>query len=232
MHDDVTGSRTRRLAAAAKRYLTRQTPRQQRARWQQRTADRVVPDQHFQTAVYFAGGTGDLPRLRQWFTALAAWDEQSPCVIVCRDAAAALDLLDDSPVLVIHAAWVDDIETFAAAQRLRLVLYVDQNTRNLQMMRMNTVLHVFTGTDRLDDLLCGQVRCYDYAFVADPADADRMRAEVLHYDVATRTRTVGPARAQDPTGVPAGIDLQAWLDACADVVGRCDALLSGGATRG
>lgn len=170
------------------------------AEWEGRTAGRALPEDHFETAVYFADGVVNLYQLRQWYEPLKILDEQSPTLLLCRSVNAALALLDESPVPVLYVPRMDDIEQLVATQRLRLGLYVNQNTRNFQMMRINSLLHVFISHGESDKsyMISGQVKCYDYTFIAGEAAANRLGKALINYDVVERAKRIGRPQLDSP----------------------------------
>lgn len=198
-----------RARGAVRLYQQRRDERQKRARWQQLDARRTLPLDHFETAVYFADEPVNLYHMRQWYQPLLAWNEHSPTVVICRDVSSALALQQECPLPVVWTSWVKDIERFAAGQRLRMVLYVNQNTLNLQMMRINPLLHVFINHGESDKnyMVTGQYRAYDYSFIAGEAAAQRLRQALIHYDVDARTRMIGRPQldfpAEPPVSLPA-----------------------------
>ena len=174
-------------------------------RWESQTGDRQLPDDHFETMVYYADGVVNLYQLRQWFEPLRKLDEQSPVALVCRSASSALALLEESPVPVIYAPRMENIEDLVNRQRFKMSLYVNQNTRNFQMMRINSILHVFISHGESDKsyMVSGQMKAYDYAFIAGDAAASRLSKALLGYDVATRTKRIGrPQMDFVPQGGP------------------------------
>ena len=78
-------------------------------------------------------------------------------------------------------------------QRFATALYVNQNTRNFQMMRFNTMLHVFISHGESDKsyMVSGQTKCYDYSFIAGEAAAERLGQHLINYDVDTKTIRIG-----------------------------------------
>ena len=184
-------SKAKQIYWAVRRVLAQGEPAVER--WESQAGDRVLPDNHFQTLVYYADGPVNLYQLRQWYEPLRALDAEAPVLIVCRSATAALELLDEAPLPVAFAPRVEDLESLVDRQRFAMALYVNQNTRNFQMMRSNTLLHVFISHGESDKsyMVSGQTKCYDYAFIAGEAAADRLAAHLINYDVATRTIRIG-----------------------------------------
>lgn len=184
-------SKAKQIYWAVRRVLAQGEPAV--ARWESQTGDRTLPDDHFQTLVYYADGPVNLYQIRQWYEPLRLLDAEAPVLIVCRSATAALDLLDEAPLPVAFAPRVEDLENLVDRQRFSMALYVNQNTRNFQMMRSNTLLHVFISHGESDKsyMVSGQTKCYDYAFIAGQAAADRLAEHLINYDVATRTIRIG-----------------------------------------
>jgi hypothetical protein len=113
---------------------------------------------------------------------------------------AALELLEESPVPVVYASRVEDLENLVDRQRFSTALYVNQNTRNFQMMRFNTMLHVFISHGESDKsyMVSGQTKCYDYSFIAGEAAAERLAAHLINYDVAAKTIRIGRPQLDNP----------------------------------
>lgn len=185
-------SKAKQLYWAVRRVLT-ERPGEMVARWESQTGDRELPDHHFETVVYYADGPVNLYQLRQWYEPLRQWNEHSPTVLLCRSVSAALALLEESPVPVLYGPRLDDIERLVNHQNFRMALYVNQNTRNFQMMRFNSMLHVFISHGESDKtyMISGQLKAYDYAFIAGDAAASRLSRALLGYDVPTRTKRIG-----------------------------------------
>ncbi|HEY0248709.1 MAG TPA: hypothetical protein VGC45_10665 [Gryllotalpicola sp.] len=157
----------------------------------------------FKIAVYFADGDVNLYQLRQWFAPLAELSKQWPVAIMARSATAAIELLDDSPVPVVYAKTVVDIEEFLDAQDIRLVFYVNQNTRNFQMMRYGKRWHVFINHGESDKMYMttNQFKAYDYALVAGDAALARLGRELWDYELGKRAIPIGRPQADHYAGV-------------------------------
>ena len=200
-------SKAKQIYWAVRRVWTSRDTGQMVAEWQSQTGDRVLPDDHFETMVYYADGIVNMYQLRQWYEPLKALNEQSPVVLVCRSVTAALELLEESPVPVVYGSRIEDIENLVNRQRFKTVLYVNQNTRNFQMMRFASMLHVFISHGESDKsyMTSGQMKCYDYAFIAGDAAANRLGKALMGYDVARRTKRIG--RPQLDTVATGGVPL-------------------------
>jgi hypothetical protein len=203
----VMPSKAKQIYWAVRRVLLSPESGQMVAEWQNQTGDRVLPDDHFETMVYYADGLVNLYQLRQWYEPLKALNEQSPVVLVCRSVSSALALLEESPVPVVYGSRIEDIENLVNRQNFKMALYVNQNTRNFQMMRFASMMHVFISHGESDKsyMTSGQMKCYDYAFIAGDAASNRLSKALMRYDVPTRTKRIG--RPQLDTVATGGVPL-------------------------
>jgi hypothetical protein len=183
---DVLGSRK------AQRVLT------------ERLAERgPLPAHTFKVAVYFADGPVNLYQMRQWYKPLATLAQTWPVVILSRTAGGTSKLLDESPVPVAYVRKVVDLERTIAEQDIRIVLYVNQNSRNFQMMRYGRRWHVFINHGESDKMYMttNQFKAYDYAFVAGRAAVERLRKVLWDYDFDKRAVMIGRPQADHYSGV-------------------------------
>jgi hypothetical protein len=132
---------------------------------------------------------------------LKALDAQAPVLVVCRSVSAALELLNECPLPVAYAGRVEDLENLVERQKFSLALYVNQNTRNFQMMRSNTMLHVFISHGESDKsyMVSGQTKAYDYSFIAGEAAAERLAANLINFDVDAKTIRIGRPQLDVPS---------------------------------
>ena len=75
---------------------------------------------------------------------------------------------------------MEDLENLVDRQRFSMALYVNQNTCNFQMMRSNTMLHVFISHGESDKsyMVSGQTKTYDYC--SSPAGGRRPTGREPH----------------------------------------------------
>jgi CDP-glycerol glycerophosphotransferase (TagB/SpsB family) len=153
-------------------------------------------------AVYFADTRVNLYQIRQWYGPLAELAKTHPIVIVTRSPGATLALLDESPVPVVYRRRVVDLEQFVGQQKLRIVLYVNQNQKNFQMFRYGRMWHVFINHGESDKMYMttNQFKAYDYALVAGQAAIDRLSRKLWDFDVARRAVPIGRPQADHFAG--------------------------------
>ncbi|WP_223625968.1 CDP-glycerol glycerophosphotransferase family protein [Microbacterium sp. EST19A] len=191
-------------AKKAYRLLTRAlASRSAVQRVRRRLAEREPhPLDHFQVAVYFADGAVNMYQMRQWYRPLAELSKRWPVVVLSRSATGAEKLLDEDGPPVAFVPKVRDLERFIAQQDIRVVLYVNQNTRNFQMFRYGRRWHVFINHGESDKMYMttNQYKAYDYAFVAGQAARDRLSRTLWDYDVDRRTMDIGRPQADHYSG--------------------------------
>lgn len=153
----------------------------------------TVPEQHFTIGVYFADGITNLYQMRQWYAPLQELSRRWPVVILARTAVGAEALMRESGLAVAHVPRVRDLERIVTEQPLKIVFYVNQNTRNFQMLRYGARWHVFINHGESDKMYMttNQIKAYDYALIAGEAAHDRLSARVWNFDVAQRTIQIG-----------------------------------------
>ncbi|GGH33719.1 CDP-glycerol glycerophosphotransferase family protein [Microbacterium album] len=160
------------------------------------------PARHYRIAVYFADGEVNMYQVRQWYRPLAGLAERWPVVVLARNATGAAALLHDDALPVAYVPGVGDMERFLAAQDIRIVLYVNQNTRNFQMFRYGQRWHVFINHGESDKMYMttNQFKAYDVALVAGQAARERLSRTLWDYDVDRRTIEIGRPQADHYEG--------------------------------
>ncbi|CAH0131152.1 hypothetical protein SRABI44_01122 [Microbacterium foliorum] len=172
-------------------------------RVRRRLADREPhPSGRYQIAVYFADGAVNMYQMRQWYRPLAELAKRWPVVVLARSATGADRLLDEDGPPVAFVPTVRDLEQFVASQDIRIVLYVNQNTRNFQMFRYGRRWHVFINHGESDKMYMttNQYKAYDYAFVAGQAARDRLARTLWDWDIERRTLEIGRPQADHYSG--------------------------------
>ena len=163
-----------------------------------------LPEQHFRVGVYFADSDVNIYQMRQWYAPLRKLSEQHPVLVLARNAAGARQLMQESELAVEFVQRVTDIERVIEAQQLDVILYVNQNTRNFQMMRYGQRWHVFVNHGESDKMYMtsNQHKTYDFAFVAGDAARERLSRALWDYDVTQRTVPIGRPQADHLDGEP------------------------------
>ena len=177
--------------------------RRNRALLAERLQSVTPPDPgSIEIAVYFADTRVNLYQIRQWYAPLAELAREHPVAIISRSPGTMMTLLDEAPVPAVYLRRVTDLERFVAEQPLRLVLYVNQNTKNFQMFRYGRMWHVFINHGESDKMYMttNQYKAYDYAFVAGRAATDRLARKLWNYDLERRVLEIGRPQADHFAG--------------------------------
>ncbi|GAA1604564.1 CDP-glycerol glycerophosphotransferase family protein [Leucobacter chromiireducens] len=163
-----------------------------------------LPTEHFRVAVYFADSDVNIYQMRQWYAPLQELSQEWPVLVLARNAAGARQLMQESGLDVAFVQKVTDLERVIEAQQLDVVLYVNQNTRNFQMMRYGQRWHVFVNHGESDKMYMtsNQHKAYDYALVAGDAARARLAAALWDYDVEARTIPIGRPQTDHLSGEP------------------------------
>ncbi|WP_336645085.1 CDP-glycerol glycerophosphotransferase family protein [Microbacterium sp. USHLN186] len=160
------------------------------------------PQRHYRIAVYFADGAVNMYQMRQWYRPLEVLAHRWPVVVLARSATGAEKLIEEDSPPVAFVPTVRDLESFLATQDIRIVLYVNQNTRNFQMFRYGRRWHVFINHGESDKMYMttNQYKAYDYALVAGQAARERLSRTLWDYDIDRRTIEIGRPQADHYSG--------------------------------
>ncbi|HCS62125.1 MAG TPA: hypothetical protein DIW46_12155 [Microbacterium sp.] len=161
-----------------------------------------MPQDHYKIAVYFADGPVNMYQMRQWYRPLAGLNEKWPVVVLARNAGGAEAIIAEGGPTVAFVPTVRDLERFIRNQDIRIVLYVNQNTRNFQMFRYGRRWHVFINHGESDKMYMttNQYKAYDYALVAGQAARDRLSRTLWDFNLDSRTIEIGRPQADHFSG--------------------------------
>ena len=174
-----------------------------RERVRRMTADRgPFEPGRFQIAVYFADTDVNMYQIRQWYAPLRHLSRRFPVVVLSRSPLGAEALLRDDALPTVFVPAAEQLEQFLAEQPIRIVLYVNQNTRNFRMFRYGRRWHVFINHGESDKvyMASNQYKAYDHAFIAGEAARDRLAEALWDYDVDARTSMIGRPQADHFAG--------------------------------
>lgn len=134
-----------------------------------------------------------LYQFRQWYEPLVALSTAIPTVISVRKATVARVVAQECSLPVVYMRNLHDMELYMESADPRVILYANHSVRNLQLMRYGRAMHVFIshGESEKGYMSSGQIRAYDFAFIAGQAAHDRILGSLPHYDPAVRTRQIG-----------------------------------------
>ena len=146
--------------------------------------------------VYFAGTVRNLYQLRQWYGPLQALHERVPVLLMCNDSRVGQVLRAESPLPSVTVGRFATLDDVTSRSDVAMFGYVGNEGGNFQALRVTSALHVFLTHGESDKAVSvsGQVKAYDYLFVAGQAARDRFDAHLLRFDSAARTKLVGRAQ--------------------------------------
>ncbi|MET0590416.1 MAG: CDP-glycerol glycerophosphotransferase family protein [Naasia sp.] len=193
--------RDARLAAGVLQRLVRQRSHQVRLRKALASRPALVPGT-YDIAVYFADAAVNMYQIRQWYKPLLELDRTHRVLLLSRSASAANAMLEETTLPVAFVRRVDDLERIVAEQPMKIVLYVNQNTRNFQMMRYGRRWHVFVNHGESDKMYMttNQFKAYDYSFIAGEAARRRLQRVLWDYDFDKRAIEIGRPQADHYSG--------------------------------
>jgi hypothetical protein len=179
------------------------TSRRARSELARRLPSVPKPDKgSVQVVVYFADSRVNMYQIRQWYAPLAELAKTRNVAIIARSPGTMLTLLDESPVPVVYLRQVVDLERFIHAQDIKIVFYVNQNTKNFQMFRYGRMWHVFINHGESDKMYMttNQFKAYDYSFIAGDAARDRLARKLWDFDLDRRAIPIGRPQADHFAG--------------------------------
>lgn len=164
--------------------------------------DRSLP---FSVMVYFPDPPRNLYQLRQWFGPLRRLDDRHRVGIVCLDSRTAATVRAECELPVLCVARIGTLEGLVSRSDVALALYVNHNVRNLHPLRFPTMLHAYVGHGESDKIASAsnQVKAYDVVLVAGDVGRERLRRNLLRYDVERHVRLVGRPQLDDTAPAPA-----------------------------
>ena len=156
----------------------------------------------YKIAVYFADSQVNMYQIRQWYKPLEVLGRTWPVVVLSRGATAATRLFEESPLPVAYVRTVVALEQTLAEQDIRIVFYVNQNTKNFQMFRYGQRWHVFINHGESDKMYMttNQFKAYDYSLVAGDAAIARLQKVLWDYDFDKRAIKIGRPQADHYSG--------------------------------
>jgi hypothetical protein len=179
------------------------TSRRARSELARRLPSVPKPDKgSVQVVVYFADSRVNMYQIRQWYAPLAELAKTRNVAIIARSPGTMLTLLDESPVPVVYLRQVVDLERFIHSQDIKIVFYVNQNTKNFQMFRYGRMWHVFINHGESDKMYMttNQFKAYDYSFIAGDAARDRLARKLWDFDLDRRAIPIGRPQADHFAG--------------------------------
>lgn len=168
--------------------------RRSRQAWSRYRATNSASDAKLaEVVVYFADDAVNIYQIQQWYEPLRQTAEQHPVAVVVRNVNTAVALAQECPLPIVLLEQIADIEAWLASQEVAIVMYVNQNSRNFQMLRFRRPIHVFAshGESDKDYMASNQLKAYDFTLVAGDAAIERISHRLTNYDAQSRLIKIG-----------------------------------------
>lgn len=168
--------------------------RKARAQWNAYVAGRGVPPiGSIEAAIYFPDLPVNVYQIRQWYEPMRKLDAEHQLVVITRHVETANLLRQESPLRVLFLPTLSEIERWMVTQQVAVVFYVNQNTRNFQMLRFEKPTHVFVSHGESDKvyMASNQLKAYDRVMIAGNAARERIKSRLLDFDDASRLVEIG-----------------------------------------
>lgn len=149
---------------------------------------------NFEVMAHFSQRPVDLYQIRQWLYPLERLNEQHPVCILTRNTNSFRALTRETHLPVINALRIATIDAIVGYGNIKMCVYVNQAQRNFQVLRYPDMMHVFMShgeSDKSAYMASNQLKAYDFTFVAGDAALDRIRDNLVDFDVEAQTRQIG-----------------------------------------
>lgn len=143
----------------------------------------------------YPDGPSNTYQVLAWLPTLEHIHPQMNVAIVVQDSRVAQQLRSRTSLKVYAIARYSTFETMADNSQIALALYPAHHNRNFQYFRRTDFAHIYIGHGESDKAVSssGQMRAYDFVFVAGQAAKDRARA-IHGFNPDNRMITVGRAK--------------------------------------
>jgi len=147
-------------------------------------ADPPGPVSGADVVVYFGDDPDRLYQLRQWLPVLERLAAAHPVLVVTRHPETWRTVRRATPLPTTLAATLGELTALYRAGDHKVVVYVNNSSRNFQSLAARDVLHVHVNHGESDKIcmVSNQVKAYDRVFVAGEAAVRRHRAALIDFE--------------------------------------------------
>jgi len=141
---------------------------------------------HYEVALYFAGGMGNLYQIEQWLGTLAVLEEKKRFTFIIRDKNIFSWLVNNTDFTVVYCLTIDDLTTFYEENNFKCILYVNHGFKNFQSLMIGDALHVHINHGESDktSTISNQSKAYDYIFTVSQAGYDKYKANLIQVNMS------------------------------------------------
>ena len=140
---------------------------------------------HYEVALYFAGGMGNIYQVHQWIGPFIALTEQKKFLLIVRDKAVFAWLVNNTDFTIVYCLTIADLTNFYEENNLKCILYVNNGFKNFQSLMCENALHVHINHGESDksSTATNQAKAYDYVFIVGQAGYDKYQSNLIKVDM-------------------------------------------------
>jgi len=136
---------------------------------------------HYEIALYFAGGMGNIYQVEQWVGTFNALDKKKKIVIIVRVKEVYEWVQKNTDFVVVYCRTIADLTKVYEENNFKCVLYVNHGFKNFQSLIVGNALHVHINHGESDktSTITNQSKGYDYIFIVGDAAYDKYNLNLI-----------------------------------------------------
>jgi len=136
---------------------------------------------HYEIALYFAGGMGNIYQVEQWVKTLNVLDKQKKIVLIVRIKEVYEWVQKNTDFVVVYCRTIADLTKVYEENNFKCILYVNHGFKNFQSLIVGDALHVHINHGESDktSTITNQSKAYDYVFIVGDAAYDKYNLNLI-----------------------------------------------------
>ena len=136
---------------------------------------------HYEIALYFAGGMGNIYQVEQWVNTLNVLDKQKKIVLIVRIKEVYEWVQKNTDFVVVYCRTIADLTKVYEENNFKCILYVNHGFKNFQSLIVGDALHVHINHGESDktSTITNQSKAYDYVFIVGDAAYDKYNLNLI-----------------------------------------------------
>ena len=141
---------------------------------------------HYEIALYFAGGMGNIYQVEQWIGTFTELDKQKKIVMIVRIKDVYEWLKENTNFIVVYCRTIEDLTKVYEENNFKCVLYVNHGFKNFQSRITGDAMHVHINHGESDktSTITNQSKGYDYVFIVGDAAYDKYNLNLIKKNMA------------------------------------------------
>jgi len=141
---------------------------------------------HYEVALYFYGGMGNIYQIEQWLGTLNALNQQKEVVFIVRNKDVYAWIKENTNFIVIYCRTIESLTKVYEENNFKCVLYVNNGFKNFQSLMVGDALHVHINHGESDktSTITNQSKAYDYVFIVGDAAYDKYNLNLIKKDMS------------------------------------------------